>query len=71
MGHYWCAALKRSDAKSSCLYAHGESIEEMHPQVNWDVVAVLRPANAYRLHGLFKQQSPHPCQWTATRAKSI
>jgi hypothetical protein len=35
------------------------------------VVAVFRPSNAYRLQVLFKQQSPHPCQWTATRAKSI
>ena len=43
----------------------------MQPQVNWDVVAVLRPSTAYRLYVLFKQQSPPQCQWTSTRAKSI
>ena len=39
---------------SSFFYAHGESIEEMQPQVNWDVEAILHSVTAYRLHVLRK-----------------
>ena len=42
----------------------------MQPQVNWDVVTVLRPSNAYRLYVL-SSNNRHTRVNGSTRAKSI